>query len=72
MLKKNGILNKLHPEEVNRVILRIMQMKDLDLGINKIKNARGALAGGKYTSLTQERLREILGEPVHTEQIQRK
>ena len=62
--------NKLHPEEVNRVILRIMQMKDLDLGINKIKNARGALAGGKYTSLTQERLREILGEPVHTEQIQ--
>lgn len=62
--------NKLHPEEVNRVILRIMQMKDLDLGINKIKNARVALAGGKYTSLTQERLREILGEPVHTEQIQ--
>lgn len=62
--------NKLHPEEVNRVILRIMQMNDLDSGINKIKNARVALAGEKYTSLTQNKLREILGDPVHTEQIQ--
>ena len=62
--------NKLHPEEVNRVILRIMQMDDLDSGINKIKNARVALAGEKYTSLTQDKLREILGDPVHTDQIQ--
>ena len=62
--------DKLHPEEINRVILWIMKMEDLDEGIIKIKNARVALNGKKYTSLTQEELRKILGSPVHTEQIQ--
>lgn len=61
--------DKLHPEEINRVILWIMKMEDLDEGIIKIKNARVALNGKKYTSLTQEELRKILGSPVHTEQI---
>lgn len=62
--------DKLHPEEINRVILWIMKMEDLDEGIIKIKNARVALNGKKYTSLTQEELRKFLGSPVHTEQIQ--
>ena len=53
--------DKLHPEEINRVILWIMKMEDLDEGIIKIKNARVALNGKKYTSLTQEELRKILG-----------
>ena len=62
--------DKLHPEEVNRVILRIMKMKDLDDGINKIRIARTKLAGQKYASLTEEQLIDILGEPVTKEQIQ--
>lgn len=37
--------DKLHPEEINRVILWIMKMEDLDEGIIKIKNARVALNG---------------------------
>lgn len=62
--------NKLHPEEVNRIILRVMKMKELDSGINKIKNARIKLANKKYADLTERQRVELLGEPVHVDQVQ--
>lgn len=61
--------NKLHPEEVNRVILRVMCMDDLEDAIETIKTARDLL-DGKYAGQSDDDLREALGEPVHTDQIQ--
>lgn len=61
--------NKLHPEEVNRVILRVMKMEELDGAIEKIKAAR-ALLDGDYSAQSEAVLQENLGRPVHIEQIQ--
>lgn len=61
--------NKLHPEEVNRVILRVMRMEDLDEAIDTIKTVR-ELLDGKYANQSEENLVEALGDPVHTEQVQ--
>ena len=61
--------NKLHPEEVNRVILRVMKMDDLEEAIDRIKIAR-ELFEGKYAGQKEDDLLEALGEPVHTDQIQ--
>ena len=61
--------NKLHPEEVNRVILRVMQMDELDDAIETIKTAR-ELLDGKYAGQSEADLLEALGEPVHTDQVQ--
>ena len=61
--------NKLHAEEVNRVILRVMKMYELDEAIETIKTAR-VLFDGKYADQTDADLLEALGKPVHTEQVQ--
>lgn len=61
--------NKLHPEEVNRVILRIMRMNELNKAIIKIREAREKF-DGKYAGHSEDELKDVLGEPVHTEQVQ--
>ncbi|WP_051620638.1 McrB family protein [Paenibacillus sp. UNC451MF] len=58
--------NKLHFEEMNRVILRITKMVDLDEAIQKVKHAREQITS--YSATSEEILRSLLGEPVHTEQ----
>ena len=58
--------NKLHAEEINRVILHVMRMADLDQAIQHIRDVRNA-CGGKYDS---EESITPLGEPVHTNQAQ--
>lgn len=57
---------KLHHEEMNRVILNVLKMEDLETGIQKIKHARQQL--GTYSSSNDSDLRNFLGEPVHTDQ----
>lgn len=61
--------NHLHPEEVNRTLLRVMRMSDLDGAIAKIKAARSRF-GLNYVSQTPGELQDALGTPVHTDQIQ--
>lgn len=61
--------NKLHPEEVNRVLLRVMQMDELDDAIETIKTSREVL-GGKYIGVTDSDLETALGRSVHADQIQ--
>lgn len=58
--------NKLHAEEVNRVLLRVMRMADLDKAIAHIREIRNTNSG-KYDS---EESLASLGEPVHTNQAQ--
>jgi len=58
--------NKIHYEEMNRVILRIMKMSDLEKGINKIKEARIKIEN--YNNTDENELRNYLGEPVHINQ----
>ena len=58
--------NKLHAEEINRVILRVMRMADLDRAIEHIRDIR-SMFGGKYES---DESITALGEPVHTNQAQ--
>lgn len=58
--------NKLHPEEINRVILRVMHMDDLPGAIAHIQATRSA-CGGRYDS---DAILGTLGEPVHTNQAQ--
>lgn len=57
---------KLHYQEMNRVILRIMKMQDLDAAIEKIKCARETY--GNYTTASSNQLDVSLGLPVHTDQ----
>ena len=58
--------NKIHFEEMNRVILRIMRMQDLGEGIAKIKLARKSLAN--YSDFDEQSKINELGAPVHTDQ----
>ena len=58
--------NKLHAEEINRVILRVMRMADLDQAIEHIRDVRNS-CGGEYDS---DESIASLGEPVHTNQAQ--
>ena len=58
--------NKIHPEEINRVLLRVMHMDDLDGAIEHIRKVRQS-NNGCYDS---EELLAKLGEPVHTNQAQ--
>ena len=58
--------NKLHAEEINRVILRVMRMADLDQAIEHIRDVRNS-CGGKYDS---DESVAPLGEAVHTNQAQ--
>lgn len=59
--------NKLHPEEVNRVLMHVMQMSELYNAIEAIQVARASY--GNYHGAEDE-LDTILGIPVHTEQVQ--
>lgn len=59
--------NKLHPEEVNRVLMRVMTMVELDDAIETIQTAR-AIDVNYYGE--EGKLDEILGIPVHTDQPQ--
>lgn len=59
--------NKLHPEEVNRVLMHVMQMSELEEAIEKIKTARVSCKGNYDAGVD---LNGILGVPVHTEQVQ--
>lgn len=58
--------NKLHFEEMNRVVLQITKMEDLDEAIQKIKHARKQIKS--YSTTSEDILHELLGEPVHTDQ----
>ena len=58
---------KLHPEEINRVLLRVMRMADLDEAIWIIREARTKY--GNYSGLSADALDNILGLPVHADQV---
>ena len=58
--------DKINYEEMNRVILRVMKMADLDGAIDKIKDARKAF--NKYEGCSSGELDQILGEQVMTDQ----
>lgn len=58
--------NKLHYEEVNRVMLRIMSMDQLDKAIHKISEAR--INHFPYQGKDSALLDDCLGQPVHLEQ----
>lgn len=58
--------NKINYEEVNRVLLHVMRMADLDDAIAKIRNARRLY--GNYADLESQKLDEVLGTQVHTNQ----
>lgn len=61
--------NKIHYEEMNRVILHIMKMDDLDAAIERIKKARESYDASGSISDKLEQPEELLGEPVHTNQV---
>lgn len=58
--------NKINYEEMNRVILHVMKMSDLDAALGKIDEARAL--HGNYAGLSDEELTELLGEPAMTDQ----
>lgn len=58
---------KLHYEEMNRVILRVMRMADLDEAIETIRTARDQY--GNYSGISASVLDGALGATVHTEQV---
>lgn len=63
MLSLDG---KLHYEELNRVLLRVMRMADLDGAIETIRVARRQCEN--YSGVPSDILDNILGLPVHTDQ----
>lgn len=58
--------SKINYEEMNRVILHVMRMEDLDEAIEKIRKARSAY--GNYQDIDEAALNEVLGIRVHTNQ----
>lgn len=58
--------NKISYEEMNRVILHIMEMSQLDEAIQIIRDAR--IKYTSYSNLDDTTLNLILGSPVHTDQ----
>lgn len=58
--------NKICYEEMNRVILHVMEMSQLDEAIQIIRNARRKY--DSYSVLDEATLNTILGNPVHTDQ----
>lgn len=58
--------NKINYEEMNRIILYVMKMQDLDSAIDKIKNAR--VHYGIYSGIDSATLNTILGEQAITDQ----
>ncbi len=59
--------NKINYEEMNRVVLRIVSMNQVDAAIQKIRTAREAQAAAGH-AFTGEELTEHLGAPVHSDQ----
>ena len=59
--------NKIHYEEMNRVILRLNSDNDLPAAIIKIQAARTSFANS-YHSATNVQLEQALGQSVHTDQ----
>lgn len=57
---------KINYEEMNRVILHVMKMSDLDAAIEKIRNARSLY--GNFQNTDASILDDVLGDPVHTDQ----
>jgi len=53
--------------EINRVLLRVMRMADLDEAICIIREAR--IKYGNYSGLSADALDDILGLPVHADQV---
>lgn len=58
--------NKICYEEMNRVILHVMEMSQLDEAIQIIRDARRRC--DRYSALDEATLNTILGNPVHTDQ----
>lgn len=58
--------NKIGYEEMNRVILHVMEMSQLDEAIQIIRNAR--MKYDSYSDLDEITLNSVLGNPVHTDQ----
>lgn len=58
--------NKLHNEEFNRVLFRIMKMSDIDAAIEKITKARLDLQS--YQNVTEDQLVSALGRQVFSDQ----
>lgn len=58
--------NKISYEEMNRVILHVMKMSQLDEAIRIIRAAR--MNYDNYSGLDETKLNEVLGRPVHTDQ----
>ena len=58
--------SKINYEEMNRVILHVMKMADLDAAIEKIRKARSLY--GNYQEVDASVLDEVLGPQVHTNQ----
>lgn len=58
--------NKIGYEEMNRVILHIMKMSQLDEAIQIIRDAR--MKYSNYSNLDEATLNAVLGNPVHTDQ----
>lgn len=59
--------NKIHFEEMNRVILRVRDEANIGDAIQKIHTARLSL-NGDYSQENEASLEQILGPPVHTNQ----
>lgn len=58
--------SKINYEEMNRVILHVMKMSDLDKAIETIRKGRSKY--GNYQNIDASALDEALGIPVHTNQ----
>jgi hypothetical protein len=58
--------NKIHYEEMNRVILHVMKMSELPEAIDIIQSARRAYPS--YSDATDDELNTALGTQVHTDQ----
>ena len=58
--------NKINYEEMNRTLLHVMRMADLDEAIGKIRNARRLY--GTYAGVDAETLDKVLGKQVHSDQ----
>ena len=63
----NCLDGKLHYQELNRVLLHVMRMSDLDVAIQKIENARLGV-DGNYKDKTTAQLDAILGAEVNSDQ----
>lgn len=61
-----GLDNKINNEEMNRVILHVATMDDIDGAVQRIKSARTVY--GNYTEISSSELDEVLGKQVHSEQ----